>query len=257
MKKLSRVATGTWGKVVKLWKEGHVTDAIMTSQTIAVYHHNELIHAERIGEEEIHSFVDETIPADYEQVWKEEIRKGELFKYSFLLSEEVVVRCLLWNFGLSLRFIPVGKEGKKLVEENVLRLVDDPPFFIFHTGKVRSGKTTRIIGQVQRLLGNPDIKVFVYSHPQEVYVEDAKGVMVYVNSRNIKFNDFLDLVAHSGADVVVVQSTLSKENCDDLSVLFTRGISIIVEVGSYGRVYPSSLPDSAVDVREGKIRKGR
>ena len=257
MKKLSRVATGTWGKVVELWKEGHVTDAIMTSQTIAVYHHNELIHAERIGEEEIHSFVDETIPADYEQVWKEEIRKGELFKYSFLLSEEVVVRCLLWNFGLSLRFIPTGKESEKLVEENVLRLVDNLPFFILHTGRIRSGKTTRIAGQVRRLLKNPDVKVFVYSNPQEVYVGEAEGVMVHVSSSNMKFDDFLDLVALSGADVVVVQSMLSKEDWDNLNVLFGRGISIIVEVGSFGRVYPSSLPDSAVEVREGKIRKGR
>lgn len=257
MKRLSRVASGSWGRVIELWERGSITDVLMSVGVIGVYDGGELVHAERLGEEEVYAFVDETIPADYEQVWREEVRKGGLFKYSFLLSEEVLVRCLLWNLGLSLRFIPVGERVEELVGEDVLRLVDSSRFFIVHSGKVGSGKTTRIVGQVRRLLKDPDAKVFVYSQPQEVYVGDGRGVMVQVSSSSMRFSDFLELVSRSRGSVVVVQSALSKEDWENLRLVFERGINVIMEVGAYGREYLSLLPEGALEVKNGTILKRR
>lgn len=232
MKRLNRISTGSWNRVMELWREGQVTDVIMTRDTIAVYHLEELVHGERIGEEEIHSFVDETIPADHEQLWREEIRKGKLFKYSFLLSEEIVVRCLLWNFGLSLRFIPAGELSEKYAGKEVISLVESLPFMVVHSGKRRSGKTTRIVGQVRKLLKNPDMKVFVYSDPQEVYTE-GKGVLIYISRKNMSFDDFLDLAFLSSADAVVVQGVKLQEEVNKLFSLFSNGVSVIAEIGYY------------------------
>lgn len=233
MRKIHHIISDQWREVLDFWTEGKLTDVVMTPERISVYRKSELIHTGEQREEDFVEFVTQTVPGDFTNTWTDILKEKGIMKYSFYLEDHAIVRAVLAENFLTLRFIPAFPSLEDFYPETTAVL--EKRFWI-ESGGVCSGKTTRLLSIVRKFLEDPAVRVFVYEYPQEIYVPDARGLLVSINKESVTLEQFADLVLSSGATLVVFQSA-GREEEETARMLTKCGIKVFMEerYGAEGR----------------------
>jgi len=215
-------------ELLSVWKNGELTDVVMTKDKIGAYMKEEVINLDSFSEDEFISFVQQTIPVKYEKEWGEIITKGNIVKYSFGISGCCVVRASLWSEGVVMRFIPLNPF--KIVKENDLVPTRSKRFFHIERGGKCSGKTTRIFAQVLDFCKrHKGAVVFTYERPQEIYVGDETSNVISISKDDISIEEFADLVISSSSSLCIVQHA-SEKDIEVLRYVYDCGVNVIAEV---------------------------
>lgn len=209
--------------VRKLLEVEGLTDAVMTKDKVRAYRKGEEVFVDSFSEDELISFVGQTIPVRYEKEWGERAASGNVVKYSFCISDRYVVRVNLYSGGVVARFIPL--DPLPLLRESDLAPCRKERFFHVEAGGKCSGKTTRIFAQVLDFCRRSSAVVFAYERPQEIYAENV----ISVSKDDMSIDDFADLVISSPSSLCIVQHA-SESDMKVLRHIYNCGVNVIAEV---------------------------